>query len=303
MTVAPPGGPAAALLRPAGLPEALRVDRCLVMGVLNVTPDSFSDGGRWMDPGAAVAHGLELVAEGADLVDVGGESTRPGAERVPEDEEHRRVLPVVRGLAERGVAVSVDTMRASTAAAALDAGACLVNDVSGGMADPELAKVARDARAPYVVMHWRGHSTSMQSHAVYADVVADVLAELEARLRAVLDLGLLPEQLVVDPGLGFAKNAAHNWELLGRLPALRALGYPVLVGASRKRFLGSLLSGDEQAPAPVPDRADATVAVTALAAAAGAWCVRVHEARANRAAVAVAAAVRAAASPTPGAGA
>ncbi|NHC15556.1 dihydropteroate synthase [Motilibacter sp. E257] len=264
------------------------------MGVLNVTPDSFSDGGRWMDAGAAVVHGLELVAEGADLVDVGGESTRPGAERVAAEEEQRRVLPVVRELARQGVAVSVDTMRASTAAAALEAGACLVNDVSGGMADPQLAKVARDARAPYVVMHWRGHSTSMQSRAVYADVVDDVAGELQARVEAVLDLGLLPEQLVLDPGLGFAKNAAHNWQLLAGLPALTALGYPVLVGASRKRFLGSLLSGDEHAPAPVAERADATVAVTALAAAGGAWCVRVHEARANRAAVAVAQAVRSA---------
>ncbi|NHC44279.1 dihydropteroate synthase [Motilibacter sp. K478] len=264
------------------------------MGVLNVTPDSFSDGGRWMDAGAAVAHGLELVADGADLVDVGGESTRPGAQRVPEDEEHRRVLPVVRALTAQGVPVSVDTMRASTAAAALDAGACLVNDVSGGLADPELAKVARDARAPYVVMHWRGHSTSMQSRAVYDDVVGEVVAELRARVDAALDLGLLPEQLVVDPGLGFAKNAEHNWRLLAGLPALAALGLPVLVGASRKRFLGTLLSGDDQAPAPVAERSDATVAVTALAAAAGAWCVRVHEARANRAAVAVARAVQAA---------
>ncbi|WP_231126186.1 dihydropteroate synthase [Motilibacter aurantiacus] len=294
MTVAPSRPHAALRARPAGLPESLHVDRCLVMGVLNVTPDSFSDGGRWMDAGAAVAHGLELVADGADLVDVGGESTRPGAQRVPEDEEHRRVLPVVRALTAQGVPVSVDTMRASTAAAALDAGACLVNDVSGGLADPELAKVARDARAPYVVMHWRGHSTSMQSRAVYDDVVGEVVAELRARVDAALDLGLLPEQLVVDPGLGFAKNAEHNWRLLAGLPALAALGLPVLVGASRKRFLGTLLSGDDQAPAPVAERSDATVAVTALAAAAGAWCVRVHEARANRAAVAVARAVQAA---------
>ncbi|WP_130494557.1 dihydropteroate synthase [Motilibacter rhizosphaerae] len=264
------------------------------MGVLNVTPDSFSDGGRWLDPRAAVEHGLALVAEGADLVDVGGESTRPGAGRVEPDEEARRVLPVVRELAAAGVVVSIDTMRASTAQAALEAGAVLVNDVSGGLADPDLPRVARDAGAAYVAMHWRGHSAGMQARAVYADVVADVRAELAERVADLLALGLAAEQLVVDPGLGFAKTAAHNWALLARLQEIASLGLPVLVGASRKRFLGLVGRPEGSVPLPVEEREAATVAVSALAAAAGAWAVRVHEARANRAAVDVVAAAGAA---------
>ncbi|WP_121193479.1 dihydropteroate synthase [Motilibacter peucedani] len=264
------------------------------MGVVNVTPDSFSDGGRWLEPGAAVAHGLDLVAEGADLVDVGGESTRPGAARVDADEELRRVLPVVQGLVAAGVPVSIDTMRATTAEAALAAGACLVNDVSGGLADTDLPRVARDAGAAYVVMHWRGHSTSMDERAVYADVVGEVVAELGQRVDALVAAGLDPDQLVVDPGLGFAKRAEHNWAVLAGLEQLAALGRPVLVGASRKRFLGALLSGSDGVPAPVEEREAATVAVTGLLAAAGVWGVRVHSVRANRAAVEVGRATRAA---------
>ena len=264
------------------------------MGVVNVTPDSFSDGGRWMDPDAAIAHGLALVAEGADLIDVGGESTRPGAVRVDGEEELRRVLPVVRALAQAGVPVSVDTMRASTARAAVDAGAVLVNDVSGGLADPGLPLVARDTGTAYVVMHWRGHSVGMQQRAIYADVVRDVRDELAGRVEALLAQGLDPERLVVDPGLGFSKTAEHNWALLAHLDVLADLGYPLLVGASRKRFLGALVSGTDQ-PAPVHERESATVAVTALAASAGVWAVRVHSVRDNRAAVAVAAAIEAAA--------
>jgi dihydropteroate synthase len=269
-----------------GLPD---LGRTLVMGVVNVTPDSFSDGGAWPDPDTAVKRGLDLAAQGADVVDVGGESTRPGAERVGEAEEQQRVLPVVAALADAGVAVSIDTMRASTAAAALDAGAEMVNDVSGGLADPRLARVVAEAGVPYVVMHWRGHSTSMQELAVYDDVVTEVCTELRDRLDAVVAAGVDPDQVVLDPGLGFAKTAAHNWELLAALDRLLALGRPVLVGASRKSFLGALLDGR-----PTGGRDDATAAVTAIAAYGGAWGVRVHDAQANADAVRVAAAVRAA---------
>lgn len=278
-----------------GLPPALDLGRCLVMGVVNVTPDSFSDGGRWLDPEAAVARGLALVTEGADLVDVGGESTRPGAQRVEQDEEQRRVLPVVRALAEHGVPVSIDTMRASTAALAVEAGAVLVNDVSGGLADEDVPRVARDAGVPYVVMHWRGHSAAMDEHAVYDDVVGEVSTELLARVDALVAAGLDPARLVLDPGLGFAKTAEHNWAVVAGLERLTDLGFPLLVGASRKRFLGALVSGPDGRPAPVEEREAATAAVTALAALAGAWAVRVHAVRANRAAVEVARATRTAA--------
>ena len=265
------------------------------MGVVNVTPDSFSDGGLWLDPAAAVAHGLRLVADGADLVDVGGESTRPGADRVTLDEELRRVLPVVGELAAAGVAVSVDTMRARVAEAALAAGACLVNDVSGGLADPDMAGVVAAAGVPFVVMHWRGHSAVMDGLAEYQDVVADVRRELADRLAALVGAGIAEEQLVVDPGLCFAKTAAHNWELLAGLDDLTGLGRPVLLGASRKRFLGSLLAGPDGTPVPTGERDAATAATTVVAATAGVWCVRVHDVKASADAVRVAAAVRAAA--------
>lgn len=275
----------------SGLPA---LDRCLVIGVLNVTPDSFSDGGRWIDPAAAVAHGLALVAAGADAVDVGGESTRPGAGRVPEAEELRRVLPVVAGLAAEGALVSIDTTRAAVAAAALQAGARIVNDVSGGLADPALPRLVAEAGTPYVLMHWRAHSARMQDFAAYDDVVADVRAELGQRLAEVIAAGVRPEQVVLDPGLGFAKTAAHNWSLLARLPALAELGRPLLVGASRKSFLGALLRAPDGTDRPPAGRDAATAAVTALAAAQGAWGVRVHDVRASRDAALVAAAVRAA---------
>jgi dihydropteroate synthase len=277
---------------PRGL-EDLATDRCLVMGVVNVTPDSFSDGGMWFDREAAVARGLQLFAEGADLLDVGGESTRPGAPRVPEDEERRRVLPVVRELADAGAVVSVDTMRASIAEAALDAGARLVNDVSGGLADGHMARLLAATGAPFVVMHWRGHSAQMDRLARYGDVVADVRAELLARVDALTEAGVDRGQLVLDPGLGFAKNAPHNWALLAGLEQLVDLGLPVLVAASRKRFLGHLLAGTGPGagqPSPPLERDDASAAVTALAAKAGAWCVRVHEVLPSWSAVRVAAA-------------
>nr|WP_229898419.1 dihydropteroate synthase [Streptomyces finlayi] len=261
------------------------------MGVVNVTPDSFSDGGRWFDTAAAVKRGLALVAEGADLVDVGGESTRPGASRVDADEELKRVVPVVRGLVSEGVTVSVDTMRATVAEQAVAAGAVLVNDVSGGLADPAMIPAVAATGAPFVVMHWRGFSENMNSLAVYEDVVAEVLAELRTRVDAVVAGGIDPSRIVVDPGLGFAKQAEHDLALLAHLGDLRTLGLPLLVAASRKRFLGHVLAGEGAAPPPARERDAATAAVSAIAAHEGAWAVRVHEVRATADAVRVARAV------------
>jgi dihydropteroate synthase len=275
-----------------------RADRCLVMGVVNVTPDSFSDGGQWFGAEAAVQHGLELIAQGADIVDVGGESTRPGAQRVSEEEELRRIGPVVTGLAAAGVPVSVDTMRASVAEFALSAGARLVNDVSGGLADPQMARLVATAGASYVLVHWRGHSRDMYSRATYTDVVGEVRDELARRVSEVVAAGVEPERIVVDPGLGFGKRPEHNWPLLTHLAEIGMLGgrtFPVLVGASRKRFLGNVLAGPDGTPRPFEDCDEATVAISALAATAGAWCVRVHQVQANADAVRVAAAWRAAA--------
>lgn len=275
-----------------GLPEW---DRCAVMGVVNVTPDSFSDGGRWFDTTAAIKHGLELAAEGADLIDVGGESTRPGASRVDEAEELRRVIPVVRGLASEGITVSVDTMRAGVAEQSVVAGAVLVNDVSGGLADPDMIPVVAAAGVPFVVMHWRGFSESMNSRAVYGDVVAEVVTELRERMEAVVDGGVDPGKLVIDPGLGFAKNAAQDLALVAHLDRLRELGRPLLVAASRKRFLGQVLAGEDGTPPPARERDAATAAISALSAAAGAWAVRVHAVRPTADAVRVARAVEGAA--------
>lgn len=263
------------------------------MGVVNVTPDSFSDGGRHFDTAAAIEHGFDLHQAGADVVDIGGESTRPGAERVDADEEMRRVIPVVKELAAADVVVSIDTMRRETAQAALDAGAGIVNDVSGGLADPDLPRLVGRAGVPYVVMHWRGPSAAMQQQASYADVVAEVSAELRDRLEAVTTAGVELDQVVLDPGIGFAKTAEHNWALLAHLDQLVGIGRPLLIGASRKSFLGGLL-GEDGTPRPSDDREDATVAVTAIAAMAGVWAVRVHEARPNADAVRVVAAVAAA---------
>ncbi len=266
--------------------------RCVVMGVLNVTPDSFSDGGRYLGLDQALEHAREMWARGADLIDVGGESTRPGASRVDAETELQRILPVIKTLAGEGVALSVDTTRAAVAAAALEAGAHVINDVSGGLADPDMARVAAGSGAPWVLMHWRGHSKDMQTLAKYEDVVADVRAELLSRVDEALAAGVAESAIVLDPGLGFAKNAEHDWALLRGLDSLVSLGFPVLVGASRKRFLGRLLSGTDGTPRPPDGREDATAAVSALAAAAGAWGVRVHEVGASLDAVAVAAAWR-----------
>ncbi len=259
----------------------------MVMGVLNVTPDSFSDGGRYADLDAAVAHGVRLRGAGAHLVDVGGESTRPGADRVDADTEAARVLPVIRELAAAGVTVSIDTTRARVAELALAAGAAVVNDVSGGLADPDMARVVRDAGCPWVLMHWRGHSRTMGELARYGDVVADVRAELAQRVEAALAAGVAADRIVVDPGLGFAKTAAHNWELSARLPELLDLGYPLLFAASRKSYLGALLAAPDGTPRRTGEREIATVATSLLAVAAGAWGVRVHDVRATVDALAV----------------
>lgn len=266
-----------------GLP---RTDRCLVMGVLNVTPDSFSDGGLYDRTAAAVAHGALMWEAGADYVDVGGESTRPGAERVPAADELRRVVPVVERLATSGVAVSIDTTRAVVAEAAVAAGAVLVNDVSGGLADPAMARVVAAAGVPWVLNHSRGSSRDMYSAAVYRDVVQDVTDELRLRVDDAVEAGVDPDRLVLDPGLGFAKLSAHNWALLARLDELIQLGFPILVGSSRKRFLADALAGGRGA-GPARLRDAATVATTVLAAQAGAWGVRVHDVAASADAVRV----------------
>ena len=258
------------------LDTALDHGRCLVMGVVNVTPDSFSDGGRWLDAATAIEHGVELVADGADIVDVGGESTRPGALRIDETEEARRVLPVIEGLVAEGITVSVDTTRSGTARRALDAGASIINDVSGGRADPAMMALAAETRSPVVLMHWREHSLSMQKHTHYDDLVGDIRAELLVQVDAALAAGVDPAQIVLDPGLGFSKTGEQNWTVLAHLDAFVSMGHPLLVAASRKGFLGDLLA-DDAGPRPAAGRDAATAAVTTLAAAAGAWCVRVHE--------------------------
>ena len=276
-------------LVPAPLPENLvapaRAGRALVMGVVNVTPDSFSDGGRWATTELAVAHGRQLIAQGADLLDVGGESTRPGARRVDPAEEQNRVLPVIRELADAGVAVSVDTIHAATAVAAIEAGAIIVNDVSGGLTDPAMAGVLADAGVVYICQHWRGDPRTMDGLTDYGgDVLAGVEAELRARLDHLADAGLADEQVVIDPGLGFAKTHEQSWRLLAATARLREdLRRPVLIGASRKRFLALALPDDVAADPLARDAA--TAATTALAAAAGAWAVRVHEVPASRDAV------------------
>jgi dihydropteroate synthase len=288
-----------------GLP---RQSRALVMGVVNVTPDSFSDGGTWMDPEAAAGHGRELAAAGADIVDVGGESTRPGAQRISAAEELRRVIPVITGLAAAGLCVSVDTSRAAVAVRALEAGASMVNDVSGGLADPGMAAVVAAAGVPYVISHWRAPSADMYAHATYGDVVAEVRAELGQRVSQAIAAGVDPAQVIVDPGLGFAKRAEHNWALLGALSRLARLpglddSFPLLVGASRKSFIGRLLAAPDGTPRPFVGSDDATVALTALIARSGAWGVRVHTVPGNADAVRVAARWQeASAGPEPGAG-
>jgi len=245
----------------------------LIMGILNVTPDSFADGGRHNEFDAAVARGLEMIAEGVDIIDIGGESTRPGAERVSEAEEIARTIPVITELAKHGARISIDTMRASTAEAAIKAGASIINDVSGGLADPEMLQTAARLGVPYIAMHWRGQSKDMNSKAIYNDVVIDVISELQERITAALDAGIEVGNLIIDPGLGFAKDAEHNWEIIDSIDSFVDLGYPVLIGASRKRFLGG----------ETPDeREQATIDLTERLATTGVWAVRVHSVKPHK---------------------
>jgi dihydropteroate synthase len=245
----------------------------LVMGILNVTPDSFADGGKHNDFESAVARGLQMISEGVDIIDIGGESTRPGADRVSEEEEIARTIPVIKELAKHGAKISIDTMRASTAKAAITAGASIINDVSGGLADPSMLQTVAELKVPYIAMHWRGQSKDMNSKAVYGDVVSDVISELQERISAALDAGITAEHLIIDPGLGFAKDADHNWAIIDAIDQFVALGYPVLVGASRKRFLG----GD------TPDeREQATIDLTTRLAPTGVWAVRVHSVKPHK---------------------
>ncbi|WP_203581869.1 dihydropteroate synthase [Microbacterium hibisci] len=259
----------------------------LVMGIVNVTPDSFSDGGRYADADAAVAHALRLRAHGADILDVGGESTRPGAERVDPSIEQDRVLPVVRALTEASLVVSIDTMNASTAVAAVEAGARIVNDVSGGLADPGLLAAVAATDADIAIGHWRGHSTDMYARAEYGDVVDDVIAELRGRLEAAASAGIAPSRIILDPGIGFGKKGAQNWAVLRDLDRLVGLGPRVLVGTSRKRFLAEALA-DDPADADEARRDLATAVTSALAAQAGVWAVRVHDVAGTRDALTVA---------------
>ncbi|GAB2871495.1 dihydropteroate synthase [Myroides odoratimimus subsp. xuanwuensis] len=270
--------------------------RTLVMGIVNVTPDSFSDGGRWADPDAAIAHGRRLLADGADILDIGGESTRPGATRPLLAEELDRVVPVIRALSDEGAVLSVDTMRSEVAEAALAAGARIVNDVSGGLADPRILEVVARTDATYVAMHWRAHSTRMQQFTTYdgpGGVVGGVRDELAERVAAMRAAGVRDEQIVLDPGLGFAKTGEQNWELLRGLDELDALGFPLLVGASRKAFLGHLLADADGEPRAVLDREAAVTALTTRLATHGVWAVRVHDVRASRDALQVVAALAA----------
>ena len=270
-----------------GLPDSLgQLDRTLVMGIINVTTDSFSDGGQHLDLDIAIARANTMIDQGVDIIDLGGESTRPGAERISEQVERTRVIPLLREIVALGAFVSVDTMRASIAEEAISAGAVLINDVSGGLADSAMGEVIAAARVPYVAMHWRGHSDHMQSVAHYGQVAQDVRDELAARIDGLLIQGVELEQIIIDPGLGFAKTSTHNWALLHDFKAIKELNRPILIGASRKHFLGELLSS-EGLDRPLDQRDDATIALTAMAAQAGAWGVRVHEVRGNRDAVAV----------------
>jgi dihydropteroate synthase len=245
----------------------------LIMGILNVTPDSFADGGRHNDFDAAVARGLEMIAEGVDIIDIGGESTRPGADRVSAEEEIARTIPVITELARHGAKISIDTMRASTAKAAIKAGAAIVNDVSGGLADPHMLNTVAELDVPYIAMHWRGQSKDMNSKAIYTDVVAEVISELQVRITAALEAGIKPANLIIDPGLGFAKDADHNWAIIDSMNRFVELGYPVLVGGSRKRFLGG------QTP---DEREQATIDLTKRLATTGIWAVRVHSVKPHK---------------------
>ena len=275
------------MLHPSGLPENLRnLDRTLVMGVLNVTPDSFSDGGRFDDTEIAISHALQMIEDGADIVDIGGESTRPGSDRISVQEELDRVLPVISVLANSGVAISIDTMRAEVARAAIDAGACVINDVSGGKSDPEMLSYVSTLTVPYILMHWRGPSNIMNTLTDYNDVVADVTSEISKQVDVAVAAGISRERIAIDPGIGFAKTVDQNWPILKHLDVLEGLGLPILMGASRKKFLGELLAKAGVAR-DSDERESATTAISTLMAARGMWAVRVHDVKPTRDAVAV----------------
>jgi dihydropteroate synthase len=260
------------------------MQRTLVLGILNVTPDSFADGGKFLDPAAAITQGRRLIAEGADIIDVGGESTRPGAERVSEEEELKRVMPVITELVKDGAVVSVDTTRSEVAKAAIAAGATYVNDVSGGLADEKMAAlIAANPKVQYIVMHWRGESKDMQSKAVYKDVVKEVKDELDQRVVELLKAGVQAEQIILDPGIGFAKEPEHNWQILQNIERFQLLGYPILIGASRKRFLGELVNAKD-----ADNREAASIALTAQLARLEIWGVRTHSVKPHLDAIAVA---------------
>ncbi|MFF1252203.1 dihydropteroate synthase [Pseudarthrobacter sp. NPDC058329] len=282
LAAAPGTGPATSPLpvlrkpRPVARFEDLPSGRTLVMGIVNVTPDSFSDGGRHATADTAIAAGLRMFYAGADIIDVGGESTRPGAEDVSPEEEQQRVIPVIEALVKAGALVSIDTIHASTAAAALGAGAAIINDVSGLTMEPEMAELVASSKAPYILTHRRGDARTMNSLAEYQDVAGEVVAELAGARDKLYAAGVSQEQIIIDPGLGFAKNDAQNWELLQNLDRLESLGHRILVGASRKRFLGTLLTVSGKSAAP-QERDAATAAITAISASRGAWAVRVHD--------------------------
>jgi dihydropteroate synthase len=275
------------MLHPSGLPENLcKLDRTLVMGVLNVTPDSFSDGGRFNDPTIATNHALQMIQDGADIIDIGGESTRPGSERISIQEELDRVLPVISALASSGVAISIDTMRTEVARAAVATGACMVNDVSGGKSDPEMLGFVATLNTPYILMHWRGPSNIMNTLTDYDDVVADVTSEISQQVEVAVAAGIARERIAIDPGIGFAKTVDQNWPILKHLDVLEGLGLPILMGASRKKFLGELLAKDGVAR-DSDERESATTAISTLMAVRGLWAVRVHDVKSSSDAIAV----------------
>jgi dihydropteroate synthase len=275
------------MLHPSGLSENLRnLDRTLVMGVLNVTPDSFSDGGRFHDSKIATNHALQMIEDGADIIDIGGESSRPGSDRISAQEELNRVLPVISALVDTGVAISIDTMRAEVASAAIEAGACMVNDVSGGKSDPEMLGYVANLDTPFILMHWRGPSNIMNTLTDYQDVVADVTTEISKQVDVAVAAGITRERIAIDPGIGFAKTVDQNWPILKHLDVLEGLGLPILMGASRKKFLGELLASDGVAR-DSDGRESATAAISTLMAARGLWAVRVHDVKSSSDAIAV----------------
>jgi dihydropteroate synthase len=275
------------MLHPSGLPKNLSgLERTLVMGVLNVTPDSFSDGGRFHDSKVATNHAIQMIEEGADIIDIGGESTRPGSDRISVQEELDRVLPVITALVDSGVAICIDTMRAEVARAAIGAGACMVNDVSGGKSDPEMLGYVAGLNSPYILMHWRGPSNVMNSLTNYEDVVIDVTAEISKQVDVAIAAGIVRDRIVIDPGIGFAKTVDQNWPILKHLDVLEGLEMPILMGASRKKFLGELLAKNGEVR-DSDERENATTAISTLMAARELWAVRVHDVKASSDAIAV----------------